>query len=329
MPEEEYMPQTQAPVEEIQPQAVPTSDEEFFSIVNKELNRDPKQTEEEIRALTEEIKNMQGDFIEGSKTDQAVIAAELTKKKDRMVKKEEFKKTIAELLSKVNTFGHSPTKKLAEHTDYIIGVLDGSKEAITNDDGELGHMMIDREAEGGESFWSFDEIEDMLKSKQVDVASRSIIKALVDDSMRTAETIQPGEDSEFNYQKEYQNIKNKLIDQGDVKSLVNDKIFGERVFVDDLQSAIQLGTYKEMGISESQVKDPTPEDNKITDEDAVVITSMILQDEDLLKDYLADYFTKAMEQNWNNNLSPEVRRNKKMNQTTPQAIKQKEKKKPK
>ena len=39
-----------------------------------------------------------------------------------------------------------------------------------------------------------------------------------------------------------------------------------------------------------------------------MITSSILRDDDMLKNYLADYYTKAMEQNWNNNLSPEVKR---------------------
>ena len=97
-------------------------------------------------------------------------------------------------------------------------------------------------------------------------------------------------------------------------------MFGERVFRDDLQSAIKLGTYKDMGVPEDQIKDPTPEDGKITDEDASMITDIILADDDTLKEYLAEYFTKAMEQNWNNNLSPIVRRNKEMNQYTPQAI---------
>ena len=64
-----------------------------------------------------------------------------------------------------------------------------------------------------------------------------------------------------------------------------------------------------MGVSVDQVKDPTPEDGKITDDDAAMITSMILSDEEMLKDYLSEYFTKAMEQNWNNNLSVETKNN--------------------
>ena len=46
---------------------------------------------------------------------------------------------------------------------------------------------------------------------------------------------------------------------------------------------------------------------------------VIIQDKNMLKDYLAEYFTKALEQNYNNNLSPTARRNMQMNQTEPQA----------
>ena len=74
-------------------------------------------------------------------------------------------------------------------------------------------------------------------------------------------------------------------------------------------SSIQMGTYKDLGLTDKQVQDldPTP-DGKISNSDAEAITSSVLSDPNLLKDYLADYYTKAMEQNWNNNLSPEVKR---------------------
>ena len=75
-----------------------------------------------------------------------------------------------------------------------------------------------------------------------------------------------------------------------------------------------------MGIPEAQVQDPTPGDGRITSEDAKIISDVIMQDKDMLKDYLAEYYTKALEQNYNNNLSPAIRRNMRMNQSTPQAI---------
>ena len=154
-----------------------------------------------------------------------------------------------------------------------------------------------------------EEINQLVKGRQVDQGSIAGIKALVDDSVRTAENVKLGEDSEFNYQKEHDNIKNKVIDVGDTRSLATDKIFGNRVFKDDLMSSIQMGTYKDLGLTDKQVQDldPTP-DGKISSSDAEVITSSVLSNPNLLKDYLADYYTKAMEQNWNNNLSPEVKR---------------------
>jgi hypothetical protein len=143
----------------------------------------------------------------------------------------------------------------------------------------------------------------------VDEASREGMKVLLDDVVRRSEQVQPGENANFNYQKEYNNIKNKIIESGNLNSLSIDKIFGNRTFKDDLTSAIQNGTYEEMGISSDQIKDPTPRDGKITPEDAKSISDMVMQDEVLLKEYLAEYYTKALEQNWNNNLSEEVRKN--------------------
>ena len=55
--------------------------------------------------------------------------------------------------------------------------------------------------------------------------------------------------------------------------------------------------------------DPTKGDSAITPEDAEVITQHIIQNEDLLKDYLTEYYTKALQQNWDNNLSQEVKNN--------------------
>ena len=277
------------------------TDQNFLDIMNHELNRDPKMSEDEMRALTEELKIDKENYANGTKEDQAAIEAKMIMTGEKMFKPEEFRKTMADLLSDQNKVGHNPTDKLAEYTNDIVGIVDGSVEAVFKDN-MPGYEMVD-------GWKSFEEIDTLIKGRQVDQGSKAGIKALIDDSIRTSENVQEGENSEFNYQKEYNNIKNKVINQGDIRSLATDKIFGDRVFKDDLQSAIQMGTYKDMGLTDKQIKlmDPT-KDGRISDEDSVVITSTILEDEDLLKDYLTDYYTKAMEQNWNNNLSPAVRR---------------------
>ena len=286
------------------------SNEEFFKTMNSELNREATQTPEERGMLYDELKKKQEEFIWADKKDQEMIATDLVNKAKNTFHKEEFRKLVADTLSDQDSFGHNPTEKLAEYTNDIFNIVNGNKEPI-NKKGTLGYEMTD-------GWKSFDDIEQTINSRKLDQASRTGIKALVDDTMRTAQTIQPGEDPTFNYQKEYNNIKQKVINHGDIKSLATDKMFGDRVFKDDLQSAIKLGTYKDIGIPEGQIKDPTPNYGRITDEDAAQITSMILSDEEVLKDYLSEYFTKAMEQNWNNNLSPEIKRNKEVSKNTPQ-----------
>ena len=277
------------------------TNEKFLDIMNYETNRTPNMSEDEYRALTEELKLDKERYANGSKEDQAVIEAKMVEKKDKMFKSEEFRKSLANDLSDTKIFGHNPTEKLAEYTPDIIGIVDGSKEVIYDDNGVPGYEMHD-------GWKSMSQIQDEINSRKVDQASKATIKGLIEDSMRTAETIQQGEDSTFNYQKEYNNIKQKVINNGDVRSLATDRIFGDRVFKDDLQSAIKMGTYQEMGLTDEQVQqmDPTP-DGKISDEDSSAITDIILQDVNYLQDYLSEYFTKAMEQNWINNLSPAVR----------------------
>ena len=66
-----------------------------------------------------------------------------------------------------------------------------------------------------------------------------------------------------------------------------------------------------MGLTQDQVfgLDPT-KDGNISNEDALAITAEVVKDQDMLKDYLTEYFTKAVEQNYNNNLSEDVKQQK-------------------
>ena len=68
-------------------------------------------------------------------------------------------------------------------------------------------------------------------------------------------------------------------------------------------------TYDDLGIalSEEEIKalDPT-DDGKISVEDAMVIFAELMSNEERAKNYIADYYTKFMEQNFNNSISEET-----------------------
>ena len=311
--EEEYVPQSQQPMEQAQPQAMPSENEMFLKIMNEELNRDPKVTPEKREEIFGFAMNRKERFANGDKNEQANVQQETVEMAQMMTVPEEFKKKIAETLTDDTGFGHNPVEKLGPMANNIVNIINGTSQPI------FKNKVPGYEMEDGK-WMSMEEITDMLSGMKLDQGSKEGMKVLLDDTVRKAESIQDGDDPTFNYQKEFNNIKQKIVETGDINSLVQDKIFGNRTFKDDLMSAIQKGTYADMGIPEAQIQDPTPEDGRITPEDAKIISNTIMQDKEMLKDYLTEYYTKALEQNYNNNLSPTARRNMQMNQTEPQTL---------
>ena len=306
------MPQSQQPMEQAQPQAMPSQNEMFLKLMNDELNRDPQVTPEKREEIFGFAMNRKERFANGDKNEQANVQQETVEMAQMMTVPEEFKKKIAETLTDDSGFGHNPVEKLGPMANNIVNIINGTSQPI------FKNKVPGYEMEDGK-WMSMEEITDMLSGMKLDQGSKEGMKVLLDDTVRKAESIQDGDDPTFNYQKEFNNIKQKIVETGDINSLVQDKIFGNRTFKDDLMSAIQKGTYADMGIPEAQIQDPTPEDGRITPEDAKIISNTIMQDKEMLKDYLAEYYTKALEQNYNNNLSPAIRRNMQMNQTKPQA----------
>ena len=306
------MPQSQQPMEQAQPQAMPSQNEMFLKLMNDELNRDPQVTPEKREEIFGFAMNRKERFANGDKNEQANVQQETVEMAQMMTVPEEFKKKIAETLTDDTGFGHNPVEKLGPMANNIVNIINGTSQPI------FKNKVPGYEMEDGK-WMSMEEITDMLSGMKLDQGSKEGMKVLLDDTVRKAESIQDGDDPTFNYQKEFNNIKQKIVETGDINSLVQDKIFGNRTFKDDLMSAIQKGTYADMGIPEAQIQDPTPEDGRITPEDAKIISNTIMQDKEMLKDYLTEYYTKALEQNYNNNLSPAIRRNMEMNQTKPQA----------
>ena len=310
--EEEYVPQSQQPMEQAQPQAMPSQNEMFLKLMNDELNRDPQVTPEKREEIFGFAMNRKERFANGDKNEQANVQQETVEMAQMMTVPEEFKKKIAETLTDDTGFGHNPVEKLGPMANNIVNIINGTSQPI------FKNKVPGYEMEDGK-WMSMEEITDMLSGMKLDQGSKEGMKVLLDDTVRKAESIQDGDDPTFNYQKEFNNIKQKIVESGNLASLSMDKIFGNRTFKDDLMSAIQKGTYADMGIPEAQIQDPTPEDGRITPEDAKIISNTIMQDKEMLKDYLTEYYTKALEQNYNNNLSPAIRRNMEMNQTKPQA----------
>lgn len=288
-------------------------------ITNDELNLSMKEgadqqldlTDKEYAILSEKYMNRKMDYAAAKNDTQGNMVKEMINRevqadKQYLTKAMDLKTNITSTLTDTNKFGHNPTAKLgAENAEFLSSISKGEIE-LSFKGKNAGYQMTNG------TFMSVDEIQSQLiDANKLDETARKGVKAIIDDSIRQAQDVLPGQNSKFNYQKEFNNIKNKIVNNSNLNSLANDRIFGNRVFKEDLTSAISLGTYEQMGLTQDQVfgLDPT-KDGNISNEDALAITAEVMKNQDMLKDYLTEYFTKAVEQNYNNNLSEDVKQQK-------------------
>ena len=178
-------------------------------------------------------------------------------------------------------------------------------------DGMAGYMMpnIHDLSDPNEIFMSTIEIEDYVNSNKIDIESKRNIGQKMTDITLRAQNTKPGQVIDFDFNKEKYNIKNSIVEKGNLSSLINDEMFAGRTFKGDLVQAIMTTTYENLGVSlskeEIKMLDPT-DDGKISFADAIVIFTEIMNNKERAKDYVAEYYTKFMEQNFNNNISKEV-----------------------
>ena len=76
-----------------------------------------------------------------------------------------------------------------------------------------------------------------LKSNIYNALEKSMINGAVDKATNWKEG------DSFNYQKTFNNVRNNVIENGKLKSLARDKIFGGRSFKKDLKAALRTEPY--------------------------------------------------------------------------------------
>ncbi len=158
------------------------------------------------------------------------------------------------------------------------------------------------------------EIKNMVNDIKVDQNSKESFDGLLEGVINEAGNLNAGDSITFDKDKYSNLIKNNIIENGNLRSLARHKIFGGRSFKKDLKEALRTNTYEDLGIPEELVKqlDPT-DDGKISRRDARVIWRSIRDDEPMLKEYLTGYYTNALEQNFNSNVSSNAKNSKQKN----------------
>ena len=153
---------------------------------------------------------------------------------------------------------------------------------------------------------SLEETNRLIKQNSVDVNARKFITDSANQMRIKSSKILPGTNGAFPYEVQKANIKDNLIGMKGVNmaSLGRDPMFvgSSRTWKKDMIEALAKSNYSELGIplteEEAKEMDETP-DTPITPMDARIIVQNVMDDEDVYAEYLAEYFTKFEEQNWN------------------------------
>tara|TARA_R100001015_G_C4633756_1_gene199153 strand:+ start:519 stop:2102 length:1584 start_codon:yes stop_codon:yes gene_type:complete len=188
----------------------------------------------------------------------------------------------------------SPDGKLTEYHPF------------TTDDQEAGAPKTGNKWDG-KMWMPNNQIKSLVDKNKIDTNSKDGINGMLETVINSASNLKPGDDTNFPAEKYKNLIENNIINKGNLNSLAKHKIFAGRSFKKDLKEALQTATYEQMGIPKEIIEKLDPTDNgKITNRDARRITKAILDDEDMLKEYLTGYYTKALEQNFNSHVSDEI-----------------------
>ena len=201
--------------------------------------------------------------------------------------------------------GMNDTFKATSTGIDIAGYLDGTNKKVWNDDtGQYGYMITDPETQ--EKRWmSRTEIKEIQEYQSIDTNTRSAMGEIALKISELGKANSKLDNPEnFDYNTWENNIRTNVVEEGNLRSMKYDKgtLVNGRVFYDDLQAAIMNETYGTLGIADWLIAGIDPNtDNKefeISKEDAEVIASRLLEDDDLSKIYCTAYATRHLEKQW-------------------------------
>ena len=177
----------------------------------------------------------------------------------------------------------------------------GEREYLTPDEAEA--LLNDKD-----QFVTMDDIKGNIQKSAVDKNAMNAFATNITNGVNTAKNLKIGDSLDFNTEEARGRYTKIIENSDDLYKLATKNMFGNTSFQTDLTEKLSSMTYTDMGISEDVVNtlDPTP-DGKVSPEDAKVITAKIMEDENMLKEYMADYFTMYEEREFKNNIPQELK----------------------
>ena len=154
---------------------------------------------------------------------------------------------------------------------------------------------------------TMEELKEHVKSRAKDQQAANTLEANIVNGATKAQNLKEGDSLEFD-REEAKNRYSKILDTTDLYKAATKNMIGNTSFDQDLMEKLKSMEYSQLGIDDATVNrlDPT-DDGTISENDARVIVDKILDDEEMLKGYLTDYFTLYEEREFKNNMPKDLK----------------------
>jgi len=154
---------------------------------------------------------------------------------------------------------------------------------------------------------TMDELKEHVKSRAKDQQTANTLEANIVNGATKAQNLKEGDSLDFD-REEAKNRYSKILDTTDLYKAATKNMIGNTSFEQDLMEKLKSMEYSQLGIDDATVNrlDPT-DDGTISEDDARVIVDKILDNEEMLKGYLTDYFTLYEEREFKNNMPKDLK----------------------
>lgn len=259
----------------------------FSDAANTVLDRGSKFNINDMNYLSDHLKKGKKTYLnrhkKGDKKSMAMMMNEMQNAEKQWDQIKDFRSGVA-VAAQDQEQGITEEFKASTQGQEVASILRGDLQPTIDVDGTYGYYMSNPQT-GNKSFMSLRNVGGLVKSNSFDKNSKKIIHAMAQNMIDTSSLEGAGE---FDHRAMKHKVRTSIVERGNIRSLTHDKHLPTS-FYDNMKQVVGAMSYKKLGIDK---------DGNIDANDTKQVLDKLLADRESHMEYLTDYYTNFLEQNW-------------------------------
>ena len=259
----------------------------FRDASDRVIDSGTKMNQNDIKHITDRLQKGKKKYLQAGKLKdkkaQSLVINELPTMEKEWKNISSFRRQIATIAAD-GQYGITDDFKASTQGMDVVGILTGDNTPVTNEDGVWGFMMTNP-ATGNPTWTSLRNISKVVQQHTFDKSSKKVLDTMANHMLELS-----GQEhaEEFNESQVRRKIKNTIVDRGNIRSLTHDKMLDDS-FYNHMVESVKGMDYGDIA---------TGDNGGLANEDAKQIVDLMLLDKETHMNYLTNYYTNYMKQNW-------------------------------